>query len=58
MSRYECDICNITADTLVIILDILNVSINEFIKNVNLNTFDNKIPETKNFFNTSILMNN
>ncbi|WP_239739694.1 hypothetical protein [Proteus penneri] len=28
-----------TADTLVIILDILNVSINEFIKNVNLNTF-------------------
>ncbi|NBM87012.1 hypothetical protein GWI73_12410 [Proteus sp. G2661] len=39
MSRYEYDICNITADTLVIILDILNVSINEFIKNVNLNTF-------------------
>lgn len=58
ISRYKCDICNITAGTLVIILEILDASIDEFIKNLNSNTFDNKTLKAKNFFKSFILINN
>lgn len=40
VSRYERGICNITVDTLILILNVLNVSIDEFFKHVYLNISD------------------
>lgn len=42
VSRYERGICNITVDTLILILNVLNVSIDEFFKHVYLNISDMK----------------
>ncbi|EMI5492850.1 helix-turn-helix transcriptional regulator [Providencia stuartii] len=42
VSRYERGICNITVDTLILILNVLNVSIDEFFKHVYLNISDIK----------------
>ncbi len=58
ISRYECGVCCITVDTLIIILDILNVSIDEFFKQVYLNVFDSEEPAAKNFFHQFVLMDN
>ncbi|WP_236620663.1 helix-turn-helix domain-containing protein [Providencia sneebia] len=58
ISRYECGVCNITVDNLIIILDILNVSVDEFFKKVYLNVFDSEEPEAKKFFNPFVLMDN
>lgn len=40
ISRYECGICNITVDTLILILNVLDFSIDDFFKNVYLTLFD------------------
>lgn len=40
VSRYERGVCNITVDTLILILGVLNVSLNEFFQKVYLNISD------------------
>lgn len=40
VSRYERGVSNITVDTLILILNVLNVSIDEFFKQVYLNISD------------------
>lgn len=40
VSRYERGVCNITVDTLILILNVLNVSIDEFFKQVYFNISD------------------
>ncbi|MBG5898553.1 helix-turn-helix transcriptional regulator [Providencia stuartii] len=40
VSRYERGICGITVDTLILILNVLNVSVDGFFKQVYLNIFD------------------
>ncbi len=42
VSRYECGVCHITIDTLILMLSILDVSIDEFFKKVYLNLFNNQ----------------
>ncbi|EMI5492259.1 helix-turn-helix transcriptional regulator [Providencia stuartii] len=37
ISRYECGVCNITIDTLMVILHVMNVSLKEFFEQVFLN---------------------
>nr|ELR5041883.1 helix-turn-helix transcriptional regulator [Providencia stuartii]ELR5084463.1 helix-turn-helix transcriptional regulator [Providencia stuartii] len=37
VSRYERGVCNITVDTLILILSILNMPVDEFFKHVYLN---------------------
>lgn len=42
VSRYERGVCNITVDTLILILTILNISIENFFKAVYLHVYDAK----------------
>lgn len=40
ISRYECDVCNLTVDTLIIILNVLNVPLTDFFNQVFLRAFE------------------
>ncbi|EOY9125919.1 helix-turn-helix domain-containing protein [Providencia stuartii] len=40
ISRYECGVCNITIDTLIVILNALNVSLTDFFNQVFLQVFE------------------
>ncbi|AXO18567.1 TPA: helix-turn-helix transcriptional regulator [Providencia stuartii] len=40
ISRYECGVCNITIDTLIVILNALNVSLTDFFNQVFLRVFE------------------
>lgn len=40
ISRYECGVCNITIDTLIVILNALDVSLTDFFNQVFLQVFE------------------
>ncbi len=42
VSRYERGVCHITIDTLILMLSILNISIDEFFKKVYSNLFESQ----------------
>ncbi|WP_368877480.1 helix-turn-helix domain-containing protein [Providencia vermicola] len=51
ISRYECGVCNLTIDTLIVILNALDVSLTDFFNQVFLRVFEKEKKISVQYYN-------